>query len=120
MKQDQKTERRLQLLKITEKLHGSGIDAKWLIDDTSQGMWLKNSFHCMDQHGYYCGWADFSYFFAWNSKLTDFRLRFHGPQAHYLARKHDLRPYLEDSMVHFLPDETQPGMIQVKEGSPNE
>lgn len=114
-------EARLALLEeIGKKLHGSGIDATWKYEETSHGIRMKNSFHCMDQHGYYCGWADFSYFFAWNSKLIDFRLRFHGPQAHYLARKNDLRPYLEDSMVHFLPDETQPGVIHIMEGSPDE
>lgn len=105
MRKQEKAERLVVLAGIAKKLHGSGIDKDWVLDATTQGIWMRNSFHCMDQHGSYCGWADFSYFFPWNEKLVEFDLRFHGPASHYLNRKCMLRDYLEDSLVHFLPDE---------------
>lgn len=120
MKLLQKQERMSILEKISKVLHGSGIDQTWRFDETSQGIWMKNSFHCMDDHGGYCGWADFSFFFPWSEKLIEFTLRFHGPRAQYLARRRDLRGYLEDSLVYHLPDETAPGVLLVMEGSPNE
>lgn len=40
--------------------HGSGIDATWEYRDTANYVYFSNSFHCMDENGFYGGWQDFS------------------------------------------------------------
>jgi hypothetical protein len=42
--------------------HGGGIDCKWNIEKKGNGLDFvcSNSFHVMDQNGYYCGYVDFS------------------------------------------------------------
>jgi hypothetical protein len=40
--------------------HGSGIDCKWTLESYGRGVICHNSFHLMDENGYYCGYADFS------------------------------------------------------------
>jgi hypothetical protein len=41
--------------------HGSGIDASWNYNATNGSyVYFSNSFHCMDENGFYCGWQDFS------------------------------------------------------------
>lgn len=41
--------------------HGSGIDCKWNIERKGNGLDFvcSNSFHVMDQNGYYCGYVSF-------------------------------------------------------------
>lgn len=41
--------------------HGSGIDHSWSIDRLKNGhIVCRNSYHGMDENGYYDGWQDFS------------------------------------------------------------
>lgn len=40
--------------------HGSGIDADWYINQQKNGSWVcTNSFHAMNENGYYDGWIPF-------------------------------------------------------------
>ena len=50
-----------QVEQIKEELpHGSGIDAKWEVDILRNGnIVFSNSFHNMDESGFYNGWTDF-------------------------------------------------------------
>ncbi len=80
------------------QVHGSGIDYKWFGHKTEAGNWINNAFHCMDENGMYCGNADFSILFKHNRPLSEFRLRFHGDLAQRLARRNQLRDYLEDTI----------------------
>ena len=99
---------------IYERLpHGSGIDAKWIIEEKDKYFRCSNSFHCMDENGYYCGWADFSVIIfkklkkykIQNSAIlyeVKFNLHFHGDYSQYLNKKCYLRDYLEETIHYFL------------------
>ena len=45
---------------IADELHGSGIDGTWTSQEDAHRVTLYNSFHMMDEWGYYAGWQDFS------------------------------------------------------------
>jgi len=82
--------------------HGSGIDCDWFCEKNGAGKVVcYNSYHCMDEFGYYDGYADFSV--RWVAgKEKDFRLMFHGVNGQYLDRKYQLREYLEDTFYYNL------------------
>ena len=77
--------------------HGGGIDADWNIEDKGKYFLCKCSFHCMDGYGSYDGWSNFSVVIP-KSDPTNFSLHFHGKRGQYLATKHGLREYLEDTL----------------------
>lgn len=56
-------EQREEISDLIEKTipHGSGIDAKWKIrfSETGHRVICWNSYHQMDENGYYDGWRDF-------------------------------------------------------------
>jgi len=81
--------------------HGSGIDLEWLIEETRRSFRCYNGFHCMDEHGFYEGWADFVLIVPKSDPL-DFKLQFCGRRSQYLAKKHMLRDYLEDEFLFAL------------------
>lgn len=86
--------------------HGSGINCNWEFDYQRNGKVIaRNSYHCMDEDGYYCGYADFTLKFSMHEALTDFELEFNGKQSRYLNRKFMLRDYLEDIIYHSLPQD---------------
>ena len=80
---------------------GSGINCKWDIMDKGKYFKCLNAFHCMDEHGYYDGWVDFSVIIPKNKPL-DFKLHFHGDYAQGKNRKYMLRDYLEDTIYNAL------------------
>ena len=48
---------------LMQKLpHGSGIDSEWTIDENSnkKKLSISNSYHVMNDNGYYEGWIDFT------------------------------------------------------------
>ena len=47
-------------LNLVNSIHGSGIDADYTVTETQKYIRLNNSYHCMDEYGYYEGWFDFS------------------------------------------------------------
>ncbi len=103
--------------------HGSGIDCKWGFEEMRDGAcYLTNSFHMMDEHGYYDGWAPFKVFIHYSKKYSLYRLE--GPlegkyqpwekpndikvkiffdtpdsSARRKVEKLDLRNYLEDVVI---------------------
>lgn len=91
--------------KFTEELledrlpHGSGIDCKWQIEDKGKYFKCVNAFHCMDENGFYCGYADFTLIIPKKNPL-DFKLHFNGKQSAYLNERYMLRDYLE-STFHY-------------------
>lgn len=82
--------------------HGSGIDLKWRFYANEQNIYAYNAWHCMNEHGYYDGWADFSIVFPQNSTnlRDDFALHFHGDIAQRKNKQYMLREYLEDTFVY--------------------
>lgn len=85
---------------FTEGLHVSGIDYEWKITETKTSFRASNGFHSMDEWGGYDGTTDFTVIFPKNVSMNDFSLQFNGDQ--YLAQKHMLREYLEDTIVYTL------------------
>ena len=86
--------------------HGSGIDCTWEIEDKGKYFKASNSYHCMNETGYYVGYADFSLIIP-KKDWKNFRLHFHGNYSHYLNYRFMLRNYLEDSFVFALLDFTR-------------
>ena len=86
--------------------HGSGIDADWTFDVTGTVarpvIKCHNSYHGMDENGYYCGWTDFSVVIGPSldpiNLCPDFKLvgRFSASVVH------DLKGYLEDTISYAL------------------
>lgn len=95
-----------EMLKVLEEFqvycHGAGINQRWSYRESRYGVWLSNSYQVMNEHGAYCGWADFSLFFKWNEPLIPFKLQFNGKGAAYLNRKYALREMLEDRVRSVL------------------
>jgi len=77
-----------------DRVHGSGIDSDWKQSKSKNYLNLHNSFHCIDEYGYYEGWQDFTVKFPVNGLVQDFKLVFNANQ--YLAKKHMLKSYLAD------------------------
>ena len=74
--------------------HGSGIDADWTIDRQANGKYVcRNSYHMMNEHGYYVGWQDFTVKLDRDGKLLDVQLN--GGHS-YQARRSMLLDYLYD------------------------
>lgn len=84
---------------------GSGIDCKWEFEWFPTRVVCRNSWHCMNEHGFYEGYADFSLILYYKKHVKDFRLEFNGYRAHQLNRKHMIREYLEDHFYYFLVNE---------------
>lgn len=121
------------LYALCHKIHGAGVDDTWKFtchDLASQGTYtiveptkhtcnhvrekvmnikskvlrLDNSFHCLDNNGFYCGWAPFSIIFPNNKPIDEYRLVFRGPTAQQLQRKHDIREYLDEVIIGAIHD----------------
>lgn len=83
---------------------GSGINCEWEFDYLKNGNVLaRNSYHCMDDNGFYCGYADFTITFHPYKALMAFTLQFNGRQAQALNKRFMLRDYLEDTIYQELP-----------------
>ena len=79
--------------------HGSGINSEWIITDKGSYLKCVNSYHAMNEDGYYVGHASFSVIIPIKDPLS-FRLNFHGSFAQYLNKFYGLRDYLED-VIHY-------------------
>ncbi len=93
--------------------HGSGINCDWEIVECKVGFMAYNSFHCMNEHGMYDGYADFYIVVSKNletlnpgtwleRQCVDFKLRFQGKLAQAKNTKYMLREYLEDTLAYSL------------------
>jgi len=90
--------------KLLEGLpQGSGIDADWYIEDMGSYFRADNSYHCMDEYGFYDGWQGFSLIIP-KKNPDDFRFHFTGDQ--YLAKKYMLREYLDDTIAGSISEMT--------------
>lgn len=75
---------------------GSGIDGDWHAEmSSSSRMRFSNGYHCINEHGFYEDWAYFTVIIDLDDREY-FRLMFHGDRSQRLARRHQLREYLED------------------------
>ena len=89
------------LATIADKLpHGSGIDADWTIDRQENGKYVCcNSYHMMNEHGYYVGWQNFTVKLDSDGKLLDVQLN--GGHS-YQARQSMLLDYLNDTFAYIF------------------
>ncbi|MDD5454009.1 MAG: hypothetical protein PHW62_00715 [Candidatus Ratteibacteria bacterium] len=84
------------------ELHGSGINSGWSVEETKSSWRASNSFHAMDEGGFYDDYADFTVIFPKNESMGEFKLEFNGQDAQRLNQKHMLREYLEDTIAYTL------------------
>ena len=85
--------------------HGSGIDCDWTFEWFPTRVVCRNSWHAMNNNGFYEGYADFSLILYYKRHVKDFKLEFNGYQAKRLNQKHFIREYLEDHFYYFLNDQ---------------
>ena len=94
---------------VMKKVNGAGVDRTWhfVVKDPLCHLYhgfrrvaapdvisycnrkvlrIKNSYHCMDEHGGYCGWAAFSVVFPMGNSLDEYRIEFHGSESQRLQR----------------------------------
>lgn len=91
--------------------HGSGIDCEWkFVWLASMQLECSNSFHCMNDNGYYDGYADFTIKLNSSRPLHEFGLVFNGREAQNKNRKYMLRDYLEDTIYHAVSGNGQPSL----------
>jgi len=87
-----------------ENLSGSGFNSSWHSPDykgKKGKIRLTQAFECMDQNGYYVGYADFSVYFN-PVNWQDFKLEFNGKRSQALNQRFQLREYIEESIYSTL------------------
>lgn len=84
---------------FTKHLHGSGIDADWGIEETKSSIRAYNSYHAINEMGYYDRWVDFTVIFPKAAPMEDFKLQFGDS---YGARKYMLDDYLGETIAYTL------------------
>jgi hypothetical protein len=77
--------------------HGSGIDCKWEVEEFKPSILCKNSYHVMDENGYYDGYIDFSVRIPKHEPL-DFEVHFATSSGRTHAKDLGLVEYLEDTI----------------------
>ena len=83
---------------------GSGIDSEWNIEDKGKYLKCENSYHYMDEYGYYDGWIDFSVIIP-KKEIDKFRVHLHtNHNGWYRAYKCMLLDYLGDTIALTLYD----------------
>jgi hypothetical protein len=87
--------------------HGGGIDADWSVWEpkTGKNLYFSNSYHLMDENGFYAGWQDFTLVISkknWaNDNYTDFTIEFNNG-VRYLTEQIYLKEYLYDTFHYTL------------------
>ena len=78
--------------------NGSGFNCAWRSRELKNGkLVFSSSFQCMNDTGYYDGYADFSVTLA-PSRPLDFVLAFHGRASQYKSKRYQLREFIEDEI----------------------
>jgi hypothetical protein len=84
--------------------HGSGIDADWYIEYKHGYIRCDNSYHCMNEDGYYDGWQDFSVILRKDNRDNGVHVTIHFHNGHYKADRYMLKEYLGDTVAEMLSD----------------
>jgi hypothetical protein len=81
-------------LNIANSVHGSGIDSDWILSSNGKKVYLNNSYHVMNDDGYYDGYMDFK-ITIYKGRIT--RINFVGLSSYHRYRYADLiMDYLND------------------------
>lgn len=87
------------VLLIANSFHGSGIDCDWELTENKTSYVLCNSYHCMNDNGYYDGYLDFVVIM--NKKTAEYTIRFVQPPQHtYRKYGQLLKEYLYDTFSY--------------------
>jgi hypothetical protein len=83
--------------------HGSGIDCDWAFEEKGNFIYAYNSYHCMNEFGYYDGYCNFELKIPKNSPI-DFKLRFVNNDGYswYRIKKYMLRDYLDGLFADYF------------------
>lgn len=81
---------------------GSGFDASYYFFWTKQSLRISSSYHCMNDNGYYDGWADFTMIIPFNKDIGGFKLQFDGKESQAKTRKYYLRDCMENTLFDSL------------------
>ena len=92
--------------------HGSGIDSNWFYEKKKCGtIHVSNSYHHMNDAGYYTGYIDFTVIVPIKNPL-DFKLQFNGGnRAQYYSKRYMLREYLEDTIYQSIAGGLEEGKV---------
>ena len=90
--------------KLNELLSGSGFNQGWDEPETTKdGFIIASGYHCMNEDGFYDGWAMFKARFYWKDTKA-FKLSFTS-DSQYKARRYMLREFIEESIHHAITSE---------------
>lgn len=87
-------------LLVVNNHHGGGIDANWTLDlRQTKGKLIRvvlcNSYHCMNQDGFYDGWIDFEIIIP-AENVDKWKVSFGTTADWYKINKYMLKEFLED------------------------
>jgi len=95
-------ENKLVELKADDLPHGSGIDADYCIEYKKNRIVVYNSYHYMNEMGFYMGWIDFKLSIP-RDKPRDFKLSFQtNSTGYYWVNSIMLREYLEELYAYAI------------------
>ena len=82
--------------KVAVLSHGSGIDSDYFLDENKNQYLIYNSYHVMDEYGFYRISIDYKVVIPKNNP-KDFKIKFPGCNStgYYWIERRQLRPYLE-------------------------
>ena len=86
---------------LVDTVHGSGIDYDWTAKESQANIRLYNSFHLMNEGGYYYANADFIVVIP-KDKPMNFKIQYQGDRSRYYAEKHMLTDYLGEDIAYAL------------------
>ena len=86
---------------LVDTVHGSGIDYDWRAEESQANIRLYNSYHLMDENGYYYANADFTVLIP-KAKPRDFKIQYRNDRSRYYAEKHWLSDLLEQNIDYGL------------------
>ena len=94
----------IELLLGNDIPHGSGIDCSYVYTMFDNRLTIENSFHCMNNNGYYDGYIDFKLIIPFDNP-ADFKLQFTDYKEHRNTIKKygwSIRDYLESIYVDYI------------------
>ena len=76
--------------------HGSGIDCKWGFDITNKAIYCRNSYHVMNDGGYYDGYIDFAVIIKTSHRTINSKLSY--TISGRFGKHQDIKDYLYETI----------------------
>lgn len=84
--------------RFTQRLHGSGINGDWSIEETKTSVRASNIYETMTEYGMYDSVVPFTVIFPKGEPMSNFKLQFSSGSQNQV-KKYMLREYLEEEIA---------------------